>query len=63
MPGLKPRYRPSFSVNQIEEAERISNKHTAPHNKVQRAKLVLLLHQQPDMDNPQAARFLGRHEN
>jgi hypothetical protein len=63
MPGLKPRYRPSFTVNQIEEAERISNKHTAPHNKVQRTKLVLLLHQQPDMDNPQAARLLGRHEN
>jgi transposase len=63
MPGLKPRYRPQFTVNQIEEAKRISNKHSAPHNIMQRAKLVLLLHQQPDMDNPQAARLLGRHEN
>ena len=63
MPGLKSIYRPKFTINQIEEAERISQKHTAPHNKVQRAKLVLLLHQHPDMDNPPAARLLGRHEN
>jgi hypothetical protein len=63
MPGLKPRYRPQFMVNQIEEAKRISNKHCALHNMVQRAKLVLLLHQLPDMNNPQATHLLGRHEN
>ena len=63
MPGLKPLYRPQFTVDQIEEAQRICNKHSAPHNMVQRAKLVLLLHQHPDIDNPRAARLVGRHEN
>ena len=63
MPGLKPIYRPKFTINQIEEAQRICNKHSAPHHMVQRAKLVLLLHQHPDIDNPRAARLVGRHEN
>jgi len=63
MPGLKPRYRPQFTVNHIEEAKRISHKHTAPHNMVQRAKLVQLLDEHPDIENPQAARLLGRHAN
>ena len=63
MPGLKPKFRPQFTVNQIKEAQRISQKHTAPHNMVQRAKLALVLQQQPDIENPQAARQLGRHEN
>jgi len=63
MPGLKPIYRPSFAEDQIKEAERITRKHTASYNQVQRAKLVLLLHKQPDIENPIAARLLGRHEN
>ena len=63
MPGMKPIYPPLFTDEQIKEAARISKKHTAPHNLVQRAKLVLLLHEQPDIENPMAGRLLGRHEN
>ena len=63
MPGLKPIYRPRFTDDQINEAKKIAKKHTASHNQVVRAQLVLLLHEQPDLENPVAARRLGRHEN
>lgn len=63
MPGLKPIYCPVFTEDQIKEAERISTKHSAPYNQVQRAKLALLLHERPDIENPVAGHLLGRHEN
>lgn len=63
MPGLKPIYRPTFEPKQLEEARCLSQKQTAPFAVVQRAKLVLLLDRQPDIENPVAARILGRHEN
>ena len=37
--------------------------HTAPQAQVYRAKLALLLHAEPTLDNPSAARRLGKHEN
>ncbi len=63
MPGPKPYYRPTFTSEEIEQAKRIANKHTASYNQVQRAKLALLLHEKPDLQNPVAARILGRHEH
>jgi hypothetical protein len=63
MPGLKPIYRPSFSDSEIAECERITRQYTAPLHLVQRAKLALLLHEHPDIENPVAARMLDRHEN
>jgi len=63
MPGLKPIYCPVFTEEQIKAAERISTKHSAPFNQVQRAKLALLLHDRPDIENPVAGQILGRHEN
>jgi len=63
MPGMKPQYCPRFTGEEINEALRITKKHTASHNQVQRAQLVLLLHEQPDIENPVAARRFGRHEN
>lgn len=63
MPGMKPQYCPRFTDEQISAALRITKKHTASHNQVQRAQLVLLFHEQPDIENPVAARRFGRHEN
>lgn len=63
MPGLKPIYRPKFTSAQVSEAERIAKKRSEFFSVVQRAKLVLLLHERPDLENPIAARQLGRHEN
>lgn len=63
MPGLKPIYRPKFTAAQIAEAKRLVKKRTAPVAVVERAQLVLLLHDAPDLENPIAGRQLGRHEN
>jgi hypothetical protein len=63
MPGPKPKYCPTFTNEEIEQATQISNKHTASYNQVQRAKLALLLNEQPDLQNPVAAHILNRHEH
>lgn len=63
MPGMKPQYCPRFTNEQINKALTITEKHTASHNQVQRAQLVPLLHEQPDLENPVAAPRFGRHEN
>jgi hypothetical protein len=63
MPGPLPLYQPTFTVEQIAACERVVRQHTAPQARVYRAKLALLLQSQPMLDNPTAARQLGKHEN
>jgi hypothetical protein len=63
MPGPLPLYQPTFTSDQIAACERLVRQHTAPQAQVYRAKLALLLHAQPRLDNPTAARQLGKHEN
>ncbi|MGH3184029.1 MAG: hypothetical protein ACRDOE_19300, partial [Streptosporangiaceae bacterium] len=48
---------------QLAACERIVRQHTASQAQVYRAKLAVLLHGQPALDNPTAARRLGKHEN
>jgi hypothetical protein len=62
MPGPLPHYHPTFTGEQIATCERLVRQHTAPQAQVYRAKLALLLHNQPTLDNPTAARHLGKHE-
>ncbi len=63
MPGPAPLYQPTFAAEQVAACERVVRQHTAPQAQVARAKLALLLHAQPRLDNPRAARQLGKHEN
>jgi hypothetical protein len=63
LPGPLPLYQPTFTSEQIAACERVVRQHTAPQAQVYRAKLALLLHGQPTLDNPTAARQLGKHEN
>jgi hypothetical protein len=63
MPGPLPQYQPAFTSEQIAACERVVRQHTAPQGQVYRAKLALLLQAQPALDNPTAARHLGKHEN
>ena len=63
MPGPLPLYQPTFTVEQIDACERIVRQHTAPQAHVYRATLALLLPAHPTLDNPSAARQLGKHEN
>lgn len=61
MPGPLPTYRPTFTEEDIQEAQRVIRAHTAPHSHVQRAKLALILAQRPSIDNVEAGRMIGWH--
>jgi transposase len=58
--GPPPKYQPRFWETEIAQAQAWAASHNLPHAEVQRARLVLLLHEQPDVRNPEAARRLGQ---
>lgn len=58
--GPPPKYRPRFGEADIEQAHLWACSQLLPHAEVQRARLVLLLHKQPDIPSPEAARLLGQ---
>jgi transposase len=58
--GPPPTYQPRFSEAEIAQARSWACSQALPHAEVQRARLVLLLHEQPDLRSPQAARRLGQ---
>ena len=58
-----PTYRPTFTPAQVRDCERLVRQQNAPQVQVARAKLALLLHAQPALDNVTAARRLGKHAN
>jgi len=55
MPGPAPTYQPTFTPEQVADCERLVRQHRAPQLQVARAKLALLLHDDPAMDHPTAA--------
>jgi hypothetical protein len=58
--GPPPKYQPGFSEADIAQARAWACSQTLPHAEVQRARLVLLLDEQPDLSSPAAARRLGQ---
>ena len=63
MPGPAPTYQPTFTPAQLAECQRVARRHSAPQAQVYRARLALLLHGDPTLDNVSAGRRLGKHEN
>jgi transposase len=63
LPGPSPLYQPCFPVELLVEARLLSRRRTAPAHLRQRARLVALLHQQPDLSNVAAASRVGLHPN
>ena len=63
MPGPAPAYRPTFTDEHLAACQRVVRQHSAPQAQVYRAKLALLLHDEPALDNVAAGRQLGKHEN
>ena len=61
MPGPAPAYQPTFTPEQLAACEHLVRQHRAPQLQVARAKLALLLHDDPAIDHPTAARRLGKH--
>ncbi len=58
--GPPPKYQPRFSEADIAQARAWACSQALPHAEVQRARLALLLHEQPDLPSPEAARHLGQ---
>jgi hypothetical protein len=63
MAGPAPTYQPTFSDAQVAECRALIRRHNAPQAQVYRAKLALLLHAQPALDNEAAGRRRGKHAN
>jgi hypothetical protein len=63
MPGPAPTYRPTFTPDEVAACERLLRRPTAPQAQVERARLALLLHAQPELDTAAAGRRLGKHVN
>jgi len=57
--GGQPEYQPTFTEEQVQQARAVVAQPTAGYARVQRAKLALLLYEQPDIRSPVAARQLG----
>jgi hypothetical protein len=63
MAGPAPAYQPAFSAAQVADCQALIRRQSAPQAQVYRAKLALLLHAQPGLDNEAAGRALGKHAN
>ena len=63
MPGPAPHYLPTFPEEFLAEARRLTAARTAASHLRQRARLVLLLHEDPTLSNVQAAALVDLHPN
>ncbi len=63
MAGPAPKYQPTFTDEQLAACRQLLRRHRAPQARVARARLALLLHEEPALDNVAAGRRLGKHEN
>lgn len=61
MPSPYPKYRPSFTPEELEKARAVFGQHTAAHTHVVRAKMVLILAEDPSIGNDALAEQAGVH--
>jgi transposase-like protein len=59
MPGPQPKYRVELTESQVKEFSELSRRYSAPYGEVQRARILLLAHQQSLMGNSAIAREVG----
>jgi transposase len=55
-------YNPTFSDEDIQKVRELCRRHSAPHTQVQRAKVALLLIENPGIHSAEVARRLAMHE-
>jgi hypothetical protein len=63
MSGPTPKYQPTFTTEQLEEAQHLAVCYQAPHVQVQRAKMALTLTEHPDIATPELGRQIDAHPN
>jgi Homeodomain-like domain len=61
MPGPSPLDRPIFPDQFLEECRSLVRRRTVPHDRRQRARLVLLLHESPGLSNVAAGALVELH--
>jgi hypothetical protein len=59
MPLLLPTFRPRFPVEFVQQAQELVRRQKVSLRLWQRASLVLLLHEDPELSNPVAAKEIG----
>lgn len=62
MRGRRSHFHPVFSEQELAEAKAVAQAHHAPHAKVIRARLALLLVNRPEISHVEAGKMLGVHE-
>ncbi len=62
MPGPDPQYQPKFRPGELEEARNVLRRRKSSHGEATRARLAILLSENPKLPNPEAGRLLGVHE-
>ena len=63
MSGPLPHYRPHFTAKEIAQAREVVRQYHGSHAKVQRAKMVLVLAEDPTISTPKLAKWVGVHPN
>ena len=63
MPGPAPLDQPTFPAEFLDECRSLVRRRTVPHAQHQRARLVLLLHESPDLSNVAAGALVDLHAN
>lgn len=61
--GPEPEYRPEFSGKELAEARKVLRQRNSPNAVARRARLVLMLAEDPTVRSPEAAQTLAVHEN
>lgn len=63
MSGPLPHYRPRFTAAEIAQARQVVRQYHGSHAKVQRAKMILVLAEDPAISTPKLASLVGVHPN
>ena len=63
MPDPVPKYQPKLRANEVEKAREVLRRRSSPHGQATRARLAVLLYENRAIENREAARLLGVHEN
>ncbi len=63
MPSPYPQYHPEFTQEELDQAQQVIRQHHAPHAEVVRAKMVLILAEDPKIGNDALAEQVGVHYN
>ena len=63
MPDPVPKYQPKLRASEVQKAKEVLRRRSSTHGQATRARLAVLLSENRAIENREAARLLGVHEN